>query len=263
MCDKEFAVARNLTQSARLTVQPAPGTINDTMDLYSFSLTLGAAGLFVMAIMGLSSAHSGGHGHSDAGHGHAGHGHAGHGHSGHGHAGHGHGHHGHDGHGHSHGAPQGRGSAGHPGHDDQGEHGNALLALLSPRVLFSFLLGLGTVGVAMRSFAGEPILFVSALAGGVAFERLLVNPLWNFMFRFASSPALTLESAIEDDAKAVTNFDQNGQGLIAVEVDGHVVQVLGTLTHTDRNAGVRVRAGDVVRIEEVDADRNRCTVRKS
>lgn len=260
MCDKEFAVARNLTQSARLTVQPAPGTIKDTMDLYSFSLTLGAAGLFVMAIMGLSSAHSGGHGHS-----HAGHGHAGHGHSGHGHAGNGHGHHGHDAHGHSHGAPHGRGhhSAGHPGHDDQGEHGNALLALLSPRVLFSFLLGLGTVGVAIRAFAGEPILFVSALAGGVAFERLLVNPLWNFMFRFASSPALTLESAVEDDAKAVTNFDQNGQGLIAVEVDGHMVQVLGTLNQMDRNAGVRVRAGDVVRIEEVDADRNRCTVRKS
>lgn len=104
---------------------------------------------------------------------------------------------------------------------------------------------------------------VAAVAGGVAFERLLVNPLWNFMFRFASSPAQTLESSVEDDAKAVTNFDKNGQGLIAVEVDGHVVQVLGTLTQTDRDSGVRVRAGDVVRIEDVDADRNRCTVRKT
>jgi translation initiation factor IF-1 len=138
-----------------------------------------------------------------------------------------------------------------------------LLALLSPRVMFSFLLGLGTAGVALRSVTGGPLLLAIAVAGGVAFERLLVNPLWNFMFRFASSPAQTLESTIEDAAKAVTNFDQNGQGLIAVEVDGHLVQVLGTLNQADRSAGVRVRAGDVVRIEEVDADRNRCTVRKS
>ena len=114
----------------------------------------------------------------------------------------------------------------------------------------------------LRPFAGGPILLAAAIAGGVVFERLVVNPLWNFMFRFASSPALTLESAVEDDARAVTNFDKNGQGLISVEVDGHVVQCLGTLTKTDRDSGVRVRAGDVVRIEDVDAGRNRCTVRR-
>jgi hypothetical protein len=85
---------------------------------------------------------------------------------------------------------------------------------------------------------------------------------WNFAFRFASAPALTLESAVEDDAQAVTNFDASGCGIIAVEVDGHLVQVLGTLVKSDRESGVRVRAGDSVRIEDVDADRNRCTVRR-
>lgn len=137
------------------------------------------------------------------------------------------------------------------------------MSLLSPRVVFSFLLGLGTAGVAFKPVVGGPILLALAVAGGVALERLVVNPLWNFAFRFASNPAVTLESAIEDEARAVTNFDKNGQGLISVEVDGHVVQCLGTLIRTDRDAGIRVRAGDTVRIQDVDADRNRCTVRKA
>src|SRR6185503_6187569 len=197
------------------------------MDLYTFSLTLGAAGLLFMAFLGLSHSHSGG----QAGHGHSGHG--GHGHSGHGgheHSGHaGHGHTGHAGHGHA--SHAGHGNAGHSG-DDHSSQGNPFLALLSPRVIFSFLLGFGTAGVVLHPFASGAVLLTAAIAGGLAFERLLVNPLWNFMFRFASAPALTLESAVEDEAKAVTNFDKNGCGLIAVEVDGRVLQVLGTLNKT-------------------------------
>jgi hypothetical protein len=58
----------------------------------------------------------------------------------------------------------------------------------------------------------------------------------------------------------VTAFDENGQGLVAVDLDGQVVQVLATLPPPERAAGVRVHAGDRVRIESVDARRNRCTV---
>jgi hypothetical protein len=36
--------------------------------------------------------------------------------------------------------------------------------------------------------------------------------------------------------------------------------VLGTQLKEDRKAGARIRAGDIVRIEEVDSTRNRCTV---
>ena len=204
------------------------------MDLYSFSLTLGAAGLLIMAFLGVSRGHAAqGPAHAHGGHAHLGH----HGHAHAAHAAHAHG-------------PEGSG------------HGSSLRSLLSPRIIFSVLLGLGVAGIAVRPLLPEPLLFVSALGGGIAFERLLVNNLWNFMFRFASSPALTLESAVEDQATAVTNFDANGCGLISVELDGHNVQVLGTLHKSDRDAGVRVRAGDAVRIEAVDADRNRCTVRR-
>lgn len=131
---------------------------------------------------------------------------------------------------------------------------------MSPRVLFSVLLGIGTTGLLMRPVFGGPLLLAAALVGGVLFERLVVTPVWNFTLRFASKPALTLESSITDEATAVTSFDANGHGIVAIEVDGQVVQVLGRLQAADRALGARVRAGERLRIEEVDAARNRCTV---
>jgi hypothetical protein len=134
------------------------------------------------------------------------------------------------------------------------------LVLMSPRILFSVLLGLGTTGLVLRPVLGGPLLFLAALAGGVLFERALVAPLWRFSMGFASQPAQTLESAVLDEGTAVTTFDSNGQGIVAVELDGQIVQILGTLQAADRAMGVRVRAGTRVRIEDVDPTRNRCTV---
>jgi hypothetical protein len=107
---------------------------------------------------------------------------------------------------------------------------------------------------------GGVLLGVAAL-GGLLFEFALVRPLWNFLFRFESAPALTLETCIGDEARAATSFDAKGHGLIALELDGQIVQLLGSLRPEDRDAGIRIRAGDPVRIDEVDAERNRCTVR--
>ena len=131
---------------------------------------------------------------------------------------------------------------------------------MSPRLLFSVALGLGTAGLVFRSVLSEPILFAVALGLGILFERVVVSPLWNLLFRFESNPATTLESSVMDEATAVTAFDRNGQGLIAVEVDGQMVQVLGTLQSGDRAMNVKVPAGSRLRIEDVDAARNRCTV---
>ena len=133
---------------------------------------------------------------------------------------------------------------------------------MSPRLLFSVCLGLGTTGMLLPRLLplSGPLLFAAALAGGVAFELALVRPLWNALFRFESQPALTLESAVAGDAKAVSNFDANGQGLIAIEVDGQVVQLLGTLQPGDRAMAGRIAAGTLLRVDDVDAARNRCTV---
>lgn len=218
------------------------------MDLYTTSLVLGAAGLLIMALQGV------GGGHGDHAGGHTGHGHAG-------------------SHGSSHAGSHDASHAGShdlshaPSHASQHAHhhdsavGKLLWSFASPRVWFSVLLGMGLAGRATRGFfdAG-PMLFVAALGLGLLFEGIIVRPLWNLAFKFASKPALTLESCVEDEATAVTAFDRNGQGIILVDLDGQMVQLLATLRADDRALGAAVRAGDRVRIADVDAARNSATV---
>jgi hypothetical protein len=217
------------------------------MDLYGFCLALGGTGLAAMAVGGLGHL---GHGARGGHGGHAGHGHAGHGHASHGHAGH--------------AAHAGQSSlqtthAHHAQHAS--EQGSGWISsLLSPRVLFALLVGFGAGGLVAAPL-GEPWRIGAAILAAAAFEGLLVGPLWRMLFRFESAPAATLESAIEDDARAVMGFDANGQGLVALDVDGQIVQLLATLAPDDRARGARIRSGDVVRVSSIDAARNRCTVR--
>lgn len=233
---------------ARLVCERNSGVI----DLYLTSLAVGGVGLGVMAVSGFMH-----HGHGDAaGHGaHVGHagdvGHAGH--AGLGHAGHGHG-------GAHAGAHHGDSHGGTHGHHADHSVQHALLALMSPRTLFSLALGLGTAGVVLRPMLGGLLLFGAALAAGIAFERILVTPVWNFLFRFESRPALTLESAEGGEATAVSTFDANGQGLISIDLDGQTVQLLGTLRSADREMRVPVRVGTKLVVVDVDAARNRCIV---
>ena len=131
---------------------------------------------------------------------------------------------------------------------------------MSPRTLFSLFLGFGTAGLLLRPVLGGVTLALASILGGIIFERFIVSPLWNFTMRFASRPATTLESAVADEATAVTAFDANGQGIVSLEVDGHVVQILATLQANDRLLGSRVRAGQRLRIEAVDEVKNCCTV---
>ncbi|HZE09828.1 MAG TPA: hypothetical protein VE110_13840, partial [Gemmatimonadaceae bacterium] len=88
----------------------------------------------------------------------------------------------------------------------------------------------------------------------------VVRPIFNSLFRFESQPAQTLESALMSEARAVSGFDANGNGLVMLELGGEIVQVLGTQLSEERASGVRIRAGDIVRIEGIDSERNRCTV---
>jgi hypothetical protein len=217
------------------------------MGPYGFCLALGVTGLSVMALLGF------GHHGSAGGHGHAGHGHAGNGHAGHGHDVQG-GHGGHGGQGHD-------GQVGHGGDAHQSGGGlSSLVTILSPRLLFSFLVGVGATGLLLRPFLFEPLLLGAALAGGIGFEKFIVGPIWKFLFRFESRPATMLESAVMDEAQAMMDFDAQGQGLIKLELDGQVVQLLGTLTAEEMSQARRIRRGDLLRIEDVDAERNRCTV---
>ncbi len=163
---------------------------------------------------------------------------------------------------HSHGARgQGR------GHGHHGSSGSRsawfLLGLLSPRVLFSLLMGFGATGGVLRVLTPLPSLTVAVLAfvGGVAFERFVVRPLWNVLFSFASKPARTLETTLFSAGEAATDFDRTGHGLVRLELDGQVRQVLAALAPEERTADAsRVRTGERLFIRSVDRRRNVCTV---
>ncbi len=203
-----------------------------------------------MAVLGMGH-FSFGHGTHGAAHG----GHGGHA-SGHGAHGAAHGHAASPGHSAAHSAARGaaRGSAG-------GALLDLLLGFLSPRVLFSLSLGFGVSGVLLKhALMAEPALLILALCGGLLFEGLFVRPLWNLAFRFASNPARTLESAVFEEGRAVTDFDASGHGLVAIDLDGQVMQVLGVLKPEDREMSTRVRTGERLFIEEIDTARNRCKV---
>src|SRR5260221_2229985 len=212
------------------------------MDLYLVSLATGAVGLGAMAVGGLSHAGAGHVGHGRAGVGYAGLGHGGVGHAGHAQAGQGH----------------AGGAQAHAAHAHMGD-GFRWTSLLSPRLVFALMVGFGAAGIAATPLA-EPIRFGVAIAGAAAFELLLVGPIWRFLFRFESRPAFTLESAIEDEARAVTSFDANGNGLVAVDVDGQVVQLLATLAAGDRARGPPVPTRRPFRLGRGGAPRRPCNV---
>ena len=224
------------------------------MDLYIFCVVLGAAGMAAMAFLGFTSSHGGGHHTHDTA------GHEMHGIGSHGHAAAPH-------HALPHAPPSHVGDhVGARSHSIAYSHGvphswtSHVLSWLSPRVLFNFLVGFGATGLVMERLVGPVLALPIAVLGGVGFEALIVRPIFNSLFRFESQPAQTLESALMSEGRAVTGFDANGNGLVAIELGGEVVQVLGTQLAQDRKSGVRIRTGDAVRIEEVDSTRNRCTV---
>jgi hypothetical protein len=213
------------------------------MDGYLVILCLGFGGLLLMLLVGLTHA-GGSHGHAHA---HSGHGHHGLPASG------------------AHGAA-GRGASFkvRGGPSARGSRFTGFLAsLISPVVIFSWLLGFGAAGVLLRPFAAHWPVFllpvVAAIDAGL-FERYLVQPFWTLLFGFASAPAKTLDSLVRAEGRAATNFDASGHGLIVVELDGQVRQLLGALDAEERIGYERVRSGDRLVIRAVDPLRNSCTV---
>ncbi len=205
------------------------------MSVFAFAFVLGLVGLAAMAVLGFHS-HADHGGGADAGVG------AHHGHVAPDVAG---AHHGHN-------APDVAGA--HHGHDAA----RALLGFLSPRVLFSLAFGFGAAGLLARALA-QPLRVAVAVAGALFFEFAIVRPLWRSLFGFASRPALTLDACVMDTATVVSPFDKEGFGMVSVDLEGMLVQVLARLDPKERN-GARLVAGDQVRIESVDGARSRVTV---
>jgi hypothetical protein len=129
----------------------------------------------------------------------------------------------------------------------------------SPRALFSMFALYGAFGNALVH-AGHLTGGTAALiAIGPAFlvERFLIRPVWNLLFRFQAQASSSLEELILSEAHAVVPF-RNGRGLITTIRDGRRVQLHARLC--DQDAALPVNFGQRLRIEEVDARRERVTV---
>jgi hypothetical protein len=187
--------------------------------MFFTSMMLGLVGLIAMSALGVGHG-SGSHGHSDSVHG-------GHGHDGH---------------------------QTHDGHHESGS--SKWLALISPRVIFSLTLGFGAIGLVLEKFVIVALSIPLAIIGAIALERILIQPYWKLLMRFASKPSQNLESTTFARARAVMDFDASGSGLIELELDGQVRQVLGTLKGGQE---VRVTRGKSLRIESV-TDAGNCVV---
>ncbi|HZO89902.1 MAG TPA: hypothetical protein VFB38_16350 [Chthonomonadaceae bacterium] len=222
-------------------------------------MVAGFTGLIFLALPGMlhhgmGSQHAGHTGHDG---GHIGHG----GHAGHTIGSHHAGHLAHSGQ-HAGGHPTGHAAHGHGAHAEEtaGTPVKSFGGLVpSPRVIFTWLALYGAFGYGLVGGAHwTPLLAgLAALVPTWLVDRLLVTPLWNLLFQFQGKPDSPLESLVMGDAEAVTPFT-NGRGMVSVVRDGRLVQFCAHLA--DAQAGMRVRVGDKLRIEEVDAENERLTV---
>ncbi len=135
----------------------------------------------------------------------------------------------------------------------------ALRLVPSPRAIFSVMTMFGAFGYALIAglqFGPLPAGLL-ALVPACGIEYFAVRPLWNLMFRFQGQPCSSLGTLLFCEAKAVTPF-RNGRGLVAVEHDGRVVQLSARLAESQANTPVRV--GDLLLVEEVNVDAQRVVV---
>jgi hypothetical protein len=106
------------------------------------------------------------------------------------------------------------------------------------------------------------LLVWAAVLGAVVFDFLLVRPILGLAMRFVSKPSEGLEGTVHVIGSATTKFDENGQGIVQLTLDGQLVQLLAKLDPAERELGESVSKGDRVTVLSVDAKRNVCLVSK-
>ena len=62
-----------------------------------------------------------------------------------------------------------------------------------------------------------------------------------------------------ENGTAVTDFDSKGYGLVRLNLDGQIVQLLGQLA-PEEQSGSRVRSGEILFVRSVDPAKQRCVV---
>jgi len=169
-------------------------------------------------------------------------------------------------HGHGAGAHGAVGAHGHGHPDAAGDRSMLVIPahgyrrfIPSPRLIFSLCALYGAFGNALvhAGHLSVPLAALLAPLPALLAERLLVRPVWGLLFRFQGRPSTPLDQLILSEARAVVAF-RNGRGVVAIVRDGRQVQLPAQLCAED--AAAPVRFGQRLRIEDVDARRERVTV---
>jgi hypothetical protein len=122
-------------------------------------------------------------------------------------------------------------------------------------------MGAGALGIIGRkAFHNEALAAYLAIAGAILMDLAVVRPIFSMLLRFASSPSEGLEGTINQLAEAATGFDEQGRGLIRLNLDGQTSQILATLEPDELAEGIHVHKGDSLVVLEVDSSRNICRV---
>lgn len=162
-----------------------------------------------------------------------------------------------------HGAPHHALLAGHVARLAAGQGSTALVQKLpailpSPRTVFSVVALYGAFGnVLVAAHLGLGWAALAAIVPTAIVERFAVTPLWRLLFRFEGSPSTPLTTVVMSEATAVSAF-RRGRGIVSLVRDGRLVQFSARLI--DAQAGVPVRVGDRLRVEDIDPERERLTV---
>lgn len=176
--------------------------------------------------------------------------------------------------GHSHPAPTPAQGSGHASTHQTGHHSSGsrtaanrppgavlygLLAWLSPIYICGAVLGFGATGTLVSPILQGWLQLGAALVGAYVLCSFCIRPLLTGVQKWASLPAKTLTDAMLENGTAVTDFDSQGYGLVRLNLDGQVLQLLGQLAPEERR-GDRVRSGETLFVRSVDPAKQRCIV---
>ena len=134
-----------------------------------------------------------------------------------------------------------------------------LLTWLSPAYLAGAIIGFGATGTLLKPILHGWLQLGAALIGAYIICFFCIRPLLTGVQKWASLPAKTLTDALLENGTAVTDFDAKGYGLVRLNLDGQVVQLLGQLV-PEEQSGARVRSGETLFVRSVDTRKQRCVV---
>jgi hypothetical protein len=136
---------------------------------------------------------------------------------------------------------------------------SGLLTWLSPAYLAGAIIGFGATGTLLTPILHGWLQLGAALLGAHVICFFCIRPLLTGVQKWASLPAKTLTDALLENGTAVTDFDAKGYGLIRLNLDGQVVQLLAQLV-PEEQSGARVRSGETLFVRSVDPGKQRCVV---